>query len=359
MHHSSSRPSSSLVSLLSLLSCALLVVGCGSAAAEVTPNPVTVSELLDVVGVPDRGLDPSVVAVTTPWGGECSGVLLASDVVLTARRCVTAAPAPLACDGLEIPAPPTADPETLRIYTDVPGPSVSWVSAGVAVLTSDAPILCGADVALIVLGWPITGAVASVVGTSGIAEGAYVRTVGLGRASASAPVEELLREHLPVLDVSASELAVAEATCVGQPGEVAFDEETGVVVGLLSRWGSLCGGEGQFDVFTRTDAFYDLIQDALAWEPALASAAAGAPGLDGGVAERLDAGKKRDAAKAKKPATDVGASCSTAGDCGTGLCVTTEGAGEYCSRTCSLADRCPTDYKCVIATGGQSVCVLL
>jgi hypothetical protein len=305
----------------------------------------------DVVGVPDRGLDPSVVAVINARGEVCSGVLLASDVVLTARQCVTRYAEPVDCRPAAPAAAPAADPATIHVYNQLPSSTFTWGSSATAVLTSDDRSICGADLAVLILEWPIDGAQPVLVSESGSAQGGHVRTVGVGWASSTAPAQsELLREHLPVLDVSASELAIGEATCVGAPGGPAFDETTGEVVGILSRWGTLCGATGQFDVYTRTDAFYALIADALAWEPSLASV-----GIDGGAGRPRDAGRKRDAGRSKKPPTDIGAACLVATDCGTGLCVTAEGS-QYCSRTCAPTDPCPSDFKCVISAAGASVC---
>jgi hypothetical protein len=324
---------------------------CSGVPTNTPADPVIVSEIPNVIGIPDRGLDPSVVAVMNARGDVCSGVLLASDIVLTARSCVTVSAPSFDCLSNPDPVPLTDDPSTLHIYTEVPNPEVSWASAGIAVITSSDGTLCGADVAVIVLVWPVTGAVAALVSESGIADGAHIRAVGLGWATPDGPTQTILvREHVPVLDVSASELAVGEATCIGAPGSPAYSETTGEVVGVLSRWGAQCGAPQQYDVFTRTDAFYGLIEEALAWEPALVSG-----GLDGGIG-RVDGGRKRDAGRSKKPPTDIGSACLEASDCGTGLCVTAEGS-EYCSRTCAPSDPCPTDFKCVIASGGASVCV--
>ncbi len=325
---------------------------CGGATAGSTADPVVASMVADIVGVPDRGLDPSVVVVAGSRGEVCSGVLLASDVVLTARQCVTTYAEPVDCLSTDPPAAPTADPAAIHVYNQMPSSTFTWGSSALAVLTSNDQTICGADLAVVILEWPIDGAQPVLVSESGSAQGGHVRTVGVGWASSTAAAQsELLREHLPVLDVSASELVVGEASCVGAPGGPAFDETTGEVVGILSRWGTLCGASGQFDVYARTDTFYGLVQDALAWEPALVSV-----GVDGGTKHSRDSGKKREAGRSKKPPTDIGAACLAAATCGTGLCVTAEGS-QYCSRTCAPADPCPTHFKCVIASDGASVCV--
>lgn len=324
---------------------------CGGPPTETPVDPVIVSQVINVAGVPDRGLDPSVVSVTNPRGELCSGILLASSVVLTARHCVTAEPQLVDCDGLDILPPASANPSTLQVSGQAPSSSTPSVSTGVAILTSEDAEICGADVAVLVLASPIAGIVPALVSESGIESGGHVRTVGLALAAAEGAETEVVREHLPVVGVAASEFAVGEATCAASGGSAAYDETTGEVVGVLSRWGSACGAGAQFDIFTRADVFYGLVQEALAWQPTLPVVA-----LDGGASTIVDAGRKHDAGHAKKPPTDMGAACFSGADCGTGLCVTAEGS-EYCSRTCAPADHCPTDFKCVIAEGGASVCV--
>jgi len=332
----------------SLAGFASILASCSGGAAGPVADPVTASIVVDVVGVPDRGLDPSVVALTNSHGETCTGVLLANDVVLTARHCVMDASVPVTC-GLAWPA---ASPATVHVFTGVPGPSVAWASVGAAILTSDDPSLCGADVAIVILESPLQGVPVSVVSESGMAQGGYVRTVGLGWPVGALSAMALLREHLPVLSVSGFELAVGEATCVATGGSPAFDETTGQIVGILSRWGSQCGGTGEFDVFTRADGFSGLVKQALVWAPTLASAAS-TP--DGGL-RLTDGGRVRDAGHTKKPLTDIGAACSEGAECGTGVCVTVEGS-QYCSRSCTPFDSCPTDFKCVVSAAGESVCV--
>jgi hypothetical protein len=324
----------------------VLPSSCGGLPSDVPTDPVAAVVAPNLVGIPDRGLDPSAVAVTNARGELCSGVMIASDVVLTARRCVMLDAVLDPCNALEIGPLPTVDPATLQVSTQVGGSTAATVASGVAILSSSDPAACGVDVAIVILTSPLDGATPTVVSESGIAEGGHVRAVGLTLVSPT----ETVREHATVLAVSASEFAIEEATCLGASGSPAYDETTGEVVGVLSRWGTLCGSSLQFDVFTRVDAFYGLVQAGLAWGPTLAASA-----LDGGV-RSIDAGRKRDAGRSKKPPTDVGAACLLPTDCGTGVCVTAEGS-EYCSRSCAPADNCPTGFKCVIAAGGESVCV--
>jgi hypothetical protein len=219
------------------------------------------------------------------------------------------------------------------------------------VLTPSDPALCGADVAVVVLASPVVGVPVSLVSASGIAQGDYVRVVGWSWPKPNVVPEELLREHVPVLTVTSTEIGVHEATCLASGGSAAFDEATGALLGVLSRWGTACEVPEELDVFTRVDPFYDLVSQAMQWAPALA--ASGSPLGDGGVPR--DAGK-HDAGHTKKPVTDIGAACTTGSECGSGICADALGS-QYCTQSCSPFDRCPSTFKCVISAAGGSVCV--
>jgi hypothetical protein len=157
---------------------------------------------------------------------------------------------------------------------------------------------------------------------------------------------------------------VAEASCQGDSGGPAFDEADGQVVGIVSRAGPSCEGKLAHNIYTRTDAFYSLIDDAIA----RGAAEACASGTDAGKGPIKDAGggaKKKDAGCKKpprpashKPPTDIDGACHSGGDCGTGVCVLAHDK-HYCSETCDAYDPCPTHFKCSRTTlpDGDLVCV--
>jgi hypothetical protein len=320
----------------SLFAALLLLFGCSAPVAPVGPSSLVVSEVAVNAGVPDRGLDPAVVLVEADSGPTCSGILIAPDVVLTARHC-TAVVAPhatcpaVAAEGSQIVR--NVDPARMQILL---GDEVSTAvvgALGLAFVVPSSDLLCGTDIALILLDRPITSVTPALVQSVGIAAGQHVRSVGYG----SPPGTKLLREHVPVVATDASEFRVAEATCQGEGGGPALDEATGKVVGVLAAFGPSCEGAHPYDVYTRTEVFYSLVEEALA--------------------ASMEAGKKRSTSDTKDP-TDYGGACIRGADCGGGVCIE-EGATQYCSRSCSATDRCPPDYKCLSSslTALTPVCV--
>jgi hypothetical protein len=284
-----------------------------------------------VRGVPDRGDDPAVVALV---GGHtpCSGALIAADVVLTARRCVVAAAQAVECPtGLAELAVLLA-PESLRILVGDPSAAVGERARGRAIVAPRLDTLCGSDIALVLLDAPIDDIQPLSVRATGAAKGDHLRTASFV-APANARADKLVRDHLPVLDATATELRIAEA-CEVTAGGPALDESTGQIVAVASRpVGPSCRGANALDVYTRADAFLSTIAEALAKSTAGASGARG---------------KK----KTKKGPIDMGANCVRGSDCAAGVCVT-ERAQEYCSRTCQLHDRCPVRYRCQASQGGE------
>jgi hypothetical protein len=309
-----------------------------------------------VHGVPDRGRDPAVVAIDIGGRALCTGSLIAADVVLTARHCVARTTEQVSCPATAPQVGSNYAASSLHIIVGDDASTGREAARGRLIFAPDAWALCDADIALVVLDQPVTGVAPLRVRLSGVAKGDHVRAVGYGRASDASQVAgvKLLRDHVRVLDTSAAEFQVGEATCNGDSGGPALDESTGEIVGVVSRGGPSCDGPDVHNVYTRADVFLPLIDEALrrAGEPS-----DDPPDADAGVHTVADAGKKKDAGSSTHtPVTDMGAACDTGADCSSGVCVSEQGR-RYCSRTCGTGDRCPTHYGCTKATNGVSVCV--
>jgi hypothetical protein len=321
------------------MACAVVACACEGQAdverAERAPQEqLKIDRAAPVLGVADRERDPAVVALSVADRGWCSGILVSADVVLTSRSCLAEIDVTCPAEG---PDPPFVAPAGVAVALgDVPSRD-SPVARGRSVVVSPEGA-CASNAALLVLDRPIPHVRPALVRTHGVASGDFVRTVSFV-AGPEGDVWRSFRDHVRVGLVSASEVAVFEA-CASVGGGVALDDETGEVVGVLSRAGPECGVEAR-NVYARVDALGPLVAEAIAQakEP---------PDRDAGVDE-LDAGRPRASDLRRpgraKPPTDLGGACASGGDCAAGVCVD-EGKKLYCSRGCGPRDRCPSGYQC-------------
>jgi Trypsin len=321
---------------------ALALLSACSGETSVPPTSANNLPSADVAvpppGIADRGDDPAVVAIDVGGQGFCSGALVAPDVVLTARRCVTNVPSLARCagGGGSQSASPLAPP-SIRIFVGDGVAPLQERARGRDLVVPSSGAACGADIALVLLDTSIDEIMPLVVRATGAAKGDRLRTVDFPSLGSAPALDKLVRDHLPVVDATAAELGIGEA-CAIAAGGPAIDETTGEIVGIASHGGpSGCAGEGALHLYARTDVSLPLIGEALA----KSSAPIGPT-----------TGKK----KTKKGPIDVGANCARAGDCAAGVCVT-ERLQEYCSRTCDPHDRCPAHFRCQMTPAGAAVCV--
>jgi hypothetical protein len=209
----------------------------------------------------------------------CSGALVAPNLVLTARHCIsrsiTSTPS---CDARGRShngdhLADDADPSLIGVYVgehvrvdrDVPR------AHGVRTLHPTGQILCDADVAFLVLDRPLTGvAILPLRLHAPVASGDTVLPVGFGGGASMTVGDRVSRKSSTVLTIGPSansitgavlgprEFEVDHATCRGDSGGPAIDAYTGEVVGVVSRGGS-CSADGNH-VYTRVDAYAGLAQ---------------------------------------------------------------------------------------------------
>jgi hypothetical protein len=292
-----------------------------------------VADIVDPVpGVPDPSADPAVVVIEGNGPIPCAGAMVAPDVVLTARRCVSAALPTDSCwpagTGQFAPQPPSV----LAVRTADADRSAASVAPVQKILVPPGPELCTDDMALLLLDLPLDGIQPLAVRSTGVARGDHVRTVGFRRAAQNGGVAvKWVRDHVAVLETSATGIRLAERLGDDVCGGPAIDESTGEVVAVVS--GSDASREAT--LATRTDAFFTFIE--------------------GGLAQSGASTRARGLKRIRKGPIDTGANCGTAVDCAAGVCVT-EGVQRYCSRTCAAHDKCPAHFRCVKSTADM-VCV--
>jgi MYXO-CTERM domain-containing protein len=270
--HAAARRSASLRPWIAFpwVGIAPLLVACGGVGPASSANEPTATASSAIYGGVldnDATQNASVVAIEVGAQGDesfylCSGTLIAPNVVLTARHCVSTqlTTSPI-CDqngnttngphfGGDIPVDQINVFATAAIYQGE-APSAAAKTVYHPAGTTE----CNADVALIVLAQGITTASPSRVRiASPVTAGESTRAVGFGANNESTVVygTRYRKDDLPVLAigsaVSASQTPLGnnefelggESTCAGDSGGPVLDETTNAIVGVLSRGPADC-----------------------------------------------------------------------------------------------------------------------
>jgi hypothetical protein len=217
-------------------------------------------------------LDDSPTHVTL-----CSGALVAPNLILTARHCVSrAVTATPSCDargqshnGDHLAE--DADPSAIAIYVGAHvHPDIDTPRAhAIRTLHPSGRVLCDADVAFLVLDRPLTNVTILPIRLhASVEQGDSVVPVGFGGGVANVVGKRVARDRSTVLATGPAsnsetgavlgprEFEVDSATCRGDSGGPAIDVRTGEIVGVVSRGGS-CWANGNH-VYTRVDAYAKL-----------------------------------------------------------------------------------------------------
>jgi hypothetical protein len=228
-----------------------------------------------------------VVAIATrhPDDGSftlCSGALVAPNLLLTARHCVsksiTATPA---CDtrgeshnGDHLGA--DEDPASIAVYigTHVDVTVDTPRAYATKTIHPRTRVLCDSDVAFLVLDRPLEGVQQLQMRLDApVREGDFVVPVGFGGGFVGDIGTRVPRDATEILSVGPRhntstgavigprEFEVDEATCRGDSGGPALDAHSGEIVGVVSR-GRSCFSEGNH-VYTRIDAYASLARQAI------------------------------------------------------------------------------------------------
>ncbi len=300
------------------------VVGCGSSGGDAGSDDVAItvessSHTSIFGGLPDAEIQSGVVALrigdVAPYE-ICSGALIAPNVVLTARHCVSRMVASTvictdrgaSANGVHVGA--DHDPASIQVFTgehpDFHGASSARATTLVHVAGTS---LCNSDLALVVLDRAPAGVRSLPVrlGKS-VQPHERIRAIGYGKSDGldgtrSAVGKRMRRDDVNVLEVGAKltasdtalgdkEFEVGRSICQGDSGGPSISEATGAVVGVVSRGADCRQDFGH--VYTQTSGFEPLF--ALALEKAGTAIMSEDGAMVGAqdIASSLDASAKAD-----------------------------------------------------------------
>ena len=244
-----------------------------------------------VNGEPSDETDDHVVNVVAQISDtftlNCTGTLIAPDVVLTALHCVTYREDPNATfgcntDGSIDPTVPGAGSlgapvpgENVKIFFGaVPGSEPDAI--GVQVFGSGSTQICRGDIAAVVIDTELIPDGNPIRFGQRVQIGETMKIVGYGQTEQPTSQGRYRRGGLRILDVGITECGPGSSTtppetfvlgqgaCHGDSGGPAFSEETGAVVGVYSlSVGRTCTSVGVRNTFTVVPSFERTIREAL------------------------------------------------------------------------------------------------
>jgi V8-like Glu-specific endopeptidase len=295
--------------------------------------------------------------------GTCSGTLVAPNLVLTARHCVSDTDEGALCTMAGVALQQGAargdlNPSDLSIYTGVDAvqsadnPSKA-AARGKQFVHEKVSTICNADLSFIVLDTAVNGRVAALRLTGGTREGEVLTAVGWGITETNnLPGSRQQRTNVAVqavgpvtLDAQSqiglgnSEFLVGESICSGDSGGPTLSSK-GAVVGVVSRGGgggsgapdpnnpsAGCIGNSVFNFYTHLSQKAALVADAFA-------AAGAQPRTEG-----------------DPPGLAVGEKCTTDLDCSSDAC-----SKGTCERRCDTGTTCASTEVCVAFETAKKIC---
>jgi Trypsin len=355
--------------------------GCSSESAR--PDVPVASAASAVQGGTLDQTHPFAVGVCGGGKGNCSlvcsGALIAPNLVVTARHCVSnISNTEINCatdtfGSLLAPANSFWITTNYNLFQSTTG----WHQVA-KIVTPTPTRVCGNDLALLILtsnvspgeATPITPAVQfpitdhtrySTTDTAigyGVTTPTNTNTAGQRHIRQNIEIQcipgdkQLDCGALAGKDLDTKEFLAGDGTCEGDSGssayeQLSFNANKPVSLGVLSRGGvSLDGQTCVSAVYTRLDSWKDLIIQT-AQQAAQQGAYPPPAWTIGGTTPPADAGASADSGATTGPAAgQFGATCDSDDACGTKTCRSINGGSLICTSTCDGNNACPDSYTC-------------
>lgn len=301
----------------------------------------------------------SVMLIVIRGRGACTGTLVAPNLVLTARHCVTQTDGGALCkvdgtpyDGGRLYS--NYAPSDLLVYRGqlavaTASDPTKASAKGKQLIVENTSTYCDSDVAFILLDRAVSAPVAPMRLREGARDGEYVTAVGWGLTEdGRAPSKRLMREDIRVeavgpytfdeqtrIGLARSEFMIGEGICSGDSGGPAF-ASSGAVVGVVSRGGNGEQGGGAADscIGSSTIGIYTHLANKTALVERAFKLSGFAPRDEG-----------------TPPGKVAGESCFENVDCSSNTCVS-----RVCRTPCKDDSACEVGEKCT-AKGDLEICL--
>mgnify|MGYP001381390703 CR=1 FL=1 len=297
-----------------------------------------------------------VVAITRV-DSLCTGSLIAPNVVLTARHCVSSISgqgSAVSCESSTTSAPFGAKSffvTTADVVT--PGNAIEYLVEEVRVPPVD-NLLCGNDIAILILSDNVSGIEPYLprLDDAPLGGGEPYSAVGYGAGDGAGaePGTRRRRDGLTTTcvgpdcfgttpfgdELTATEWVGNGGVCQGDSGGPALDVDDRVI-GVTSRGSNDC----DLSIYTSTVAYGPWLRDTVVY----------ASGMGLYDPPSWTAGSTVN----REHSMPIGDACASDADCPTGKCLE-DGDDMYCTRACEESAPCPEDYVCETSSFGM-VCV--
>ncbi|MBX3185950.1 MAG: trypsin-like serine protease [Labilithrix sp.] len=307
--------------------------------------------------------------------GICSGTLIAPNLVVTARHCVSQSAKIIECDTNPMfgPIKHNGNFWITTHHFMLGQTTIGWHKVQKITVPNDDHV-CGFDIALLTLvdlvdpaeAVPVVPGVQYDMGDDRYAS--RFTAIGYGNTSPAGGTAgtRRLKKNIPVVcipengfrpcpkSVHVNEFIASDGTCEGDSGSGAFEQRSfeksnaqfSVSFGVLSRGGENdAGTQCKGSLYTRLDKYRDLVVQTV--EEASQNWTLYAkpnPDWTKFIPPPPDAGPP-EAAPPTKPKVEIGEPCTTNDDCMSKLCVDDEG-GKVCSQQCNEDVECPEGLAC-------------